>query len=62
VGPEGGHRGGQILATGTPEDIALIPESHTGRFLRDLLPTPSTPLPLPTVEEIPAKKTRRKRA
>ena len=69
VGPEGGHRGGQILATGTPEDIALIPESHTGRFLRDLLPTtpsltaPTTLSPDPSsVEEIPAKKTRRKRA
>ena len=33
LGPEGGHRGGNIIATGTPEDIAANPVSHTGRFL-----------------------------
>ena len=33
LGPEGGHRGGTIIATGTPEQIAAHPESHTGRFL-----------------------------
>jgi len=38
LGPEGGHRGGQIIATGTPEDIAANPASHTGRFLAKLLP------------------------
>ncbi len=37
LGPEGGHRGGTILATGTPEDIAALPHSHTGRFLAPLL-------------------------
>jgi len=37
LGPEGGHRGGTILATGTPEDIAQLPHSHTGRFLAPLL-------------------------
>jgi excinuclease ABC subunit A len=37
LGPEGGHRGGTILATGTPEDIAGLPNSHTGRFLAPLL-------------------------
>ncbi len=37
LGPEGGHRGGQILAQGTPEDIAAIPGSHTGFFLAKLL-------------------------
>ncbi|HSM11992.1 MAG TPA: excinuclease ABC subunit UvrA, partial [Lysobacter sp.] len=37
LGPEGGHRGGTILATGTPEDIAGLPHSHTGRFLAPLL-------------------------
>ena len=37
LGPEGGHRGGQIIATGTPEDIAAHPRSHTGRFLARLL-------------------------
>ena len=37
LGPEGGHRGGQILAVGTPEEIAAHPASHTGRFLAPLL-------------------------
>ncbi|MCB1555054.1 MAG: excinuclease ABC subunit UvrA [Xanthomonadales bacterium] len=38
LGPEGGHRGGQILVEGTPEAIAGHPVSHTGRFLARLLP------------------------
>ncbi len=42
LGPEGGHRGGQIIAEGTPEDIAAIPQSHTGRFLANVL-DPSRP-------------------
>ncbi|RMH94419.1 excinuclease ABC subunit UvrA [Lysobacter pythonis] len=33
LGPEGGHRGGEIIATGTPETLAQLPHSHTGRFL-----------------------------
>ncbi|MCP1203203.1 excinuclease ABC subunit UvrA [Acetobacter oryzoeni] len=37
VGPEGGDGGGQIVAEGTPEDIAACPESYTGRFLAPLL-------------------------
>ncbi|MEV4198776.1 excinuclease ABC subunit UvrA [Micromonospora globbae] len=37
MGPEGGHRGGTVLATGTPEEVAEVPESHTGRFLRQVL-------------------------
>jgi excinuclease ABC subunit A len=37
LGPEGGDGGGRIVATGTPEDIAGAPESHTGRFLAPLL-------------------------
>ena len=37
LGPEGGHRGGTILATGTPEHIASLGESYTGRFLAPLL-------------------------
>jgi excinuclease ABC subunit A len=37
LGPEGGHRGGRILACGTPEQIAAVAESHTGRFLARLL-------------------------
>jgi excinuclease ABC subunit A len=37
LGPEGGNKGGQIIATGTPEDVAANPASHTGRFLGPLL-------------------------
>ena len=37
LGPEGGSGGGQIIATGTPEDVAQNPASHTGRFLAPLL-------------------------
>ena len=37
LGPEGGNRGGLIIATGTPEDIALTPQSYTGHFLAPLL-------------------------
>ena len=37
LGPEGGSKGGQIIATGTPEDVAENPASHTGRFLQPLL-------------------------
>src|SRR4029077_6684399 len=32
--PEGGHAGGEVVATGTPEDIAACQASHTGRFLK----------------------------
>ena len=37
VGPEGGHAGGRILATGTPEDIAKAKTTATGQFLAELL-------------------------
>ncbi|WBV41617.1 excinuclease ABC subunit UvrA [Pseudoroseomonas cervicalis] len=40
MGPEGGDGGGQIVAEGTPEQVAAIPGSHTGRFLLPLLPQP----------------------
>ena len=37
VGPEGGYRGGQIIATGTPEQIVKSKKSHTGKFLKKYL-------------------------
>ena len=37
LGPEGGHEGGYVVATGTPEQIAKAPGSHTGRFLAQVL-------------------------
>ncbi len=37
IGPEGGHKGGQIVACGTPEDIAKVKESYTGYYLKPIL-------------------------
>lgn len=37
LGPEGGDRGGEIVVTGTPEDVAACAESYTGRFLKPVL-------------------------
>ena len=37
LGPDGGSRGGHIIATGTPEHIARTDDSHTGQYLRKLL-------------------------
>jgi excinuclease ABC subunit A len=42
LGPEGGEEGGQIIATGTPEQVAAVQESYTGRFLSELV-TPAAP-------------------
>jgi excinuclease ABC subunit A len=53
MGPEGGSGGGMIVAAGSPEHIATVPESHTGKFLADILGTRV---------KTPAKRTTRKRA
>jgi excinuclease ABC subunit A len=37
MGPEGGSRGGTVVATGTPEQIAASDDSYTGQFLKKLL-------------------------
>jgi len=37
LGPEGGTRGGTIVAQGRPEDIVKVKESWTGKYLRDVL-------------------------
>ncbi|MFC1611649.1 excinuclease ABC subunit A, partial [Myxococcota bacterium] len=37
LGPEGGHRGGEIVGTGAPEELAMLPQSFTGQFLRKML-------------------------
>jgi excinuclease ABC subunit A len=50
LGPDGGRGGGSILAAGTPEAVAAVPESYTGRYLSRLLPAPAA---------APAKKKRR---
>jgi excinuclease ABC subunit A len=37
MGPDGGHKGGQVVAVGTPEELAETPESYTGEWLRHVL-------------------------
>ena len=37
MGPEGGIGGGTVVASGTPEDVAKVPESFTGKYLKNLL-------------------------
>ena len=37
LGPEGGNKGGHIIAEGTPEEIAKNPKSYTGQFLKKIL-------------------------
>jgi excinuclease ABC subunit A len=37
IGPEGGDGGGEIVAVGTPEQVAEVERSHTGRYLKDML-------------------------
>ncbi len=46
LGPEGGEAGGEVIATGTPEQVAAEPASYTGRFLRGLV-EPAEPAPKP---------------
>jgi len=41
IGPDGGDAGGRVIATGTPEEVAAVAESYTGRFLTPLLPKPA---------------------
>ena len=41
LGPEGGTRGGMIVAAGTPEDVAKIETSHTGHYLKSMLKKPA---------------------
>ncbi|TWG93118.1 excinuclease ABC subunit A [Nocardioides sp. J9] len=60
MGPEGGSRGGTVVAEGTPEDVAAVPESYTGQFLKPLLEgrhaeQPGAPKRAPRTEA-PAKK------
>ena len=43
LGPEGGDAGGRIVAEGTPEDVARVAESHTGRYLARILSRTATP-------------------
>ena len=58
MGPEGGSGGGTVVATGTPEEIAQVPGSHTGMFLRDMLaaaPVSAVPGAVAPRKKVPAK-------
>ena len=49
LGPEAGARGGEVVAAGTPEEVAACAESHTGLFLRPLLVPAGPAAALPAV-------------
>lgn len=44
MGPEGGSGGGTVVAQGTPEDVAAVPESYTGKFLSEVLTAQHAPV------------------
>jgi excinuclease ABC subunit A len=48
LGPEGGDKGGEIVAEGTPEDVAQEPRSYTGSYLKPLLSGPHAAAPKAT--------------
>jgi excinuclease ABC subunit A len=63
MGPEGGSGGGTVVATGTPEDVAGEPQSHTGEFLRAVLAVKPKPAKRASAARTPAaKKSTAKRA
>ncbi|HSF31916.1 MAG TPA: excinuclease ABC subunit A, partial [Candidatus Tectomicrobia bacterium] len=43
LGPEGGDAGGEVVATGTPEEVARVQRSHTAEFLKEVLRSRSSP-------------------
>jgi excinuclease ABC subunit A len=55
LGPEGGEAGGEVIAAGTPEQVAGVPTSYTGQFLRELV-EPSEPAPKPRRARKPRKR------
>jgi excinuclease ABC subunit A len=61
MGPEGGSGGGTVVAEGTPEEVAGINGSHTGRFLKEVLAGRSR-FPAPPGEPAPARKATSKAA
>jgi excinuclease ABC subunit A len=51
MGPQGGFRGGQVVAEGTPEDVAKIKESFTGNYLAEVLATNRKATPVKTAKK-----------
>ena len=64
MGPEGGSRGGMVIAEGTPEDVAASPASYTGQFLKPLLDgrEAEQPKPVRRARKAPAAKAPAKKA
>jgi excinuclease ABC subunit A len=62
MGPEGGYGGGLVVAEGTPEEVAAIPASHTGKFLREMLGGRVSDASVPAARKAPAKRTAKKTA
>src|SRR3546814_12322694 len=58
LGPEDGHRGGMVIAEGTPEELAAMPQSYTGQFLAKSLGV-DTPAPAGKASAAQAAKTAR---
>ena len=56
LGPEGGDGGGEVVAAGTPERVATVPRSHTGRYLKETLSRHTQRLKAPAKTTKPAKK------
>jgi len=64
MGPEGGSGGGMVVAQGTPEDVAAVPESYTGKFLAEVLDGRGAPAQLTRApaKKAPARKAPAKKA
>jgi excinuclease ABC subunit A len=56
LGPEGGDEGGRLIAAGTPEKVATVAESYTGRFLSELLSRPAVVRTRPSRRPRPRRK------
>jgi len=52
LGPEGGHRGGELIAAGTPEEVMNVPASYTGQYLQKYLTENHTEAVLPDSDDI----------
>jgi excinuclease ABC subunit A len=55
MGPEGGFRGGTVVAEGTPEEVAKVKGSYTGQYLAEILATNRKATPTKTPAKAPAK-------
>ena len=59
LGPEGGKKGGELVAEGTPEDVAREPRSYTGSYLRPLLAASAPAAAVEPLRKAPAKRARK---